>query len=236
MMIGKEFWISLVLLALSAITIAAQAGPVTIATRFGSFQVPAKSLQELSWATVVRQQYDFSCGSAAVATLLTYHYDMPTSEAQVFKWMFRHGDREKIKTYGFSLLDMKNYLDMRGLNTDGFRISLKDFIEIGVPAITLINTAGYKHFVVIKGVDDDKVLIGDPAVGTVVVPKAYFKQQFWTGTVLGARAKLEVAQRHFNNPRDWRAHPDSPLGEGIERSGLNATGALTLPGVIQLRR
>lgn len=49
----------------------ANAGQVTIVNRFGSFQVKAKSLQEKGWDRVVRQQYDYSCGSAAVATLLT---------------------------------------------------------------------------------------------------------------------------------------------------------------------
>lgn len=225
-------WIMCLLLAAAA----AHAGPVTIATRFGTFEVQAKSRHELSWATVVRQQYDFSCGAAAVATLLTYHYDMPTSEAEVFKWMFRNGDREKIRTYGFSLLDMKRYMDMRGLNSDGFNLTLDAFIDIGVPAITLINTKGYKHFVVVKGAARGKVLIGDPAVGTVAIPRAYFEQHFWTGVVLGARAKLNIAQQHFNNPRGWQAYPGAPLVESMPRSGLSAMSALTIPGIIQVRR
>lgn len=206
----------------------AAAGPVTIASPFGSFRVEAKSHHEMRWDTVVRQQYDFSCGSAAVATLLTYHYARKTSEAEVFEAMIRSGDREKIQAQGFSLLDMKRYLDGQGLDSDGFKLSLDDFLRIGVPAITLINTAGYKHFVVIKGIEDGRVLVGDPAVGTVVVPKDHFKT-LWSGVVLGAREELRIARQNFNSDRDWRIRPDSPIKQGIRRSGIG-TNLLTLPG------
>ena len=215
-------------------TQAAVAGPVTIANPFGSFQVKAESLNELRWENVVRQQYDFSCGSAAVATLLTYHYEQPTSEVAVFESMIQRGDAEKIRTYGFSMLDMKQYLDSKGLNSDGFRVKLDDFIGIGLPAITLINTGGYKHFVVIKGMDDGNVLVGDPAVGTVVVPKEHF-ETLWTGSVLGAREDMLLAKQYFNNDRDWRVRPESPLRQGMQRSTIGSA-ILSLPGRNELGR
>ncbi|RYF14189.1 MAG: peptidase C39, partial [Oxalobacteraceae bacterium] len=42
-----------------------------------NFTAPVTSLIGRRFETVVRQQYDFSCGSAALATLLRYHYDDP---------------------------------------------------------------------------------------------------------------------------------------------------------------
>lgn len=210
------------------------AGQVTIANRFGNFQIEAKSLQEKGWDRVIRQEYDFSCGSAAVATLLTYHYQLDTTEAEVFETMIRAGDAEQIQRHGFSMLDMKRYLDHRGLNADGFRISLDDFIRIGVPAITMVNTGGYKHFVVVKGIDDDSILVGDPAAGTLVVPREQF-EQLWNGTVLGARADIEVARRHFNHDQDWAVRPDSPLARGVNRSSVGAS-LLTLPAFNELGR
>ena len=47
-----------------------------------------ESLKERAFRYTVRQQYDFSCGSAALATLLTYHYATPTDEEDTFKAMF----------------------------------------------------------------------------------------------------------------------------------------------------
>jgi len=188
----------------------------------------------MRWDGVVAQQYDYSCGAAAVATLLTYHYGRPTAEEEVFESMIRAGDVEQIREQGFSMLDMKRYLDAQGLNSDGFRVELDDLARIGVPAITLINTGEYRHFVVLKGLDDDTVLVGDPAVGTVAVPKAHF-ESIWSGLVLGARADTEIAKANFNHERDWRIRPSAPVGSGIDRTDV-ASMLLQLPAINELGR
>ncbi len=223
-------------LVMSLQAIPLQAATVAIALNggFGSLTVPARSHEEMRWDGVVAQQYDYSCGAAAVATLLTYHYGRPTAEAEVFESMIRAGEVEQIREQGFSMLDMKRYLDAQGLQSDGFRVELDDLARIGVPAITLINTGGYRHFVVLKGLDDNTVLIGDPAVGTVAVPKAHF-ESIWSGLVLGARADMEIAKANFNHDRDWRIRPSAPVGSGIDRTDV-ASMLLQLPAINELGR
>src|SRR5215467_4814997 len=76
------------------------------------------SLRELKIRSVILQKYDYSCGSAAVATLLTYHYGDPITEEVAFRAMFDNGDQEKIQREGFSLLDMKRFLDAQGYRAD----------------------------------------------------------------------------------------------------------------------
>ena len=134
-----------------------------IAPLAGTLNVPVVSMKEARFSSTLRQQYDFSCGSAAVATLLTHHYGQTVSEAEVFQVMFANGNRDKIRADGFSMLDMKRYLDARGFPTIGIEASLDKLLEAKVPAITLINENGYSHFVVIKGVRADEVVIGDPS-------------------------------------------------------------------------
>lgn len=207
---------------------AVTAGTINISNPFGSFTVRAKSLQEMRWDRVIQQKYDFSCGSAAVATLLTYHYDLPTDEDEVFQAMIRVGDRRKIQQYGFSMLDMKRYLDQRGFRSDGFKMTLDKLIKIGMPGITLLNAQGYKHFVVVKGLDNSHVLISDPAVGSVVVPRSHF-ETIWNGAILGARAHVDVAKQHFNSDEDWRIRPRAPIDQGVSRAGIGPL-LLTLPG------
>src|SRR3546814_4791885 len=82
--------------------------------------------------------------------------------------MFVRGDQAKIQAEGFSMLDIKQFLDRRGLESDGFRMSLDKLADIGVPAIVLINTGGYRHFVVIKGIEAERILVADPAFGTTI--------------------------------------------------------------------
>jgi hypothetical protein len=213
----------------TAATSVSLAGPAVIQGAGGSFSIPVMSLKEKRWTNVVRQQYDFSCGSAAVATLLTYHYETPVDEALVFEEMFVRGDQPKIQAEGFSLLDMKQFLDRRGLKSDGFRMTLDKLADIGVPAIVLINTGGYRHFVVVKGVEADRILVADPAFGTTIWPRDRFEAAWGGGIILAAREGIEVAQVHFGDIPDWQIRPKAPIGQGVDRSGL-ATFALTLPG------
>ncbi len=153
----------------------AQAGEVGFTSAAGGvFNVPITSLKEARFKRVIKQEFDFSCGSAALATLLSYHYDTPINETAVFTDMYNIGDQERIKKYGFSLLDMKQYLAAHNMRADGFRVDLKRLVEIGVPAIALIETQGYKHFVVVKGVRGDRILVGDPARGTRTIPLEKF--------------------------------------------------------------
>src|SRR3546814_1255924 len=76
----------------------------------GSYAIHVTSLKEARFKTTVPQQRDFSCGSAAVATLLTYQYGQPVTEAEVFRYMYDHGDQARIRKEGFSLLDIRGYL------------------------------------------------------------------------------------------------------------------------------
>ena len=205
------------------------AGPAVVQGAGGSFSIPVMSLKEKRWTNVVRQQYDFSCGSAAVATLLTYHYETPIAEARVFEEMFLRGDQPKIQAEGFSMLDIKQFLDRRGLRSDGFRMPLDKLAEIGVPAIVLISTGGYRHFVVIKGIEAERILVADPAFGTTIWPRDRFQAAWGDGIILAAREGIEIAQENFGDIPDWQIRPKAPIGQGIDRSGL-ATFTLTLPG------
>lgn len=206
--------------------VSAEAGNTTVRAG-GMFNVPVKSLKEKRFRKVVQQQFDFSCGSAALATLLTYHYGTPVSEMEVFKAMYEAGDKEKIQTVGFSLLDMKKFLDQRNFDANGYRASLDKLMDVGIPAITLINIRGYLHFVVVKGVDDDRILVGDPALGMRTYERDEF-EKIWNGILFVVTERLEVAQDNFNVRRDWRVRPEAPLGSAVDRQGLTSF-SLTLP-------
>jgi len=168
----------------------------------GPVAVKVTSLKELKFGRTVQQRYDFSCGSAALATLLTYHYEDRVQESDIFMAMYNAGDKDKIRREGFSLLDMKNYLQRRGYESDGYKISLDKVRQVGVPALVLISLHGYKHFVVLKGVTARTVLLGDPALGARVMTRKEFEAS-WNGLVFLVRSHKEVAVRHFNQAAEW---------------------------------
>jgi predicted double-glycine peptidase len=178
-------------------------------------------MKELRFASTIHQQYDFSCGSAALATLMTHHYGYPLSETTAFQAMWQRGDQQKIRREGFSLLDMQRYLASLGFKADGFRLPLQKLIEARLPAIVLIEEKGYKHFVVIKGGDDGRLLLGDPSSGTRSVTREHFESTWPTRLLFVIHEG--PARAEFNLTADWRAAPRAPLGEAVARTGLGAT-------------
>ena len=210
-----------ILLAAAALSTAAPAAhsQMFFNTGSGNFQARVTSLRDMPFRAVVRQQYDFSCGSAALATLLSRHYGRAVSEATVFQAMYTAGDQAKIRQVGFSMLDMKNYLKSQGFEANGFRRKPSDLRNISTPAIALIQVGTYRHFVVVKGVRADKVLVGDPALGLKAYPLADF-ERVWNGILF----MIEPSPGHsaaFNRTDEWTSLLHGPF-EALDDYSLEA--------------
>ncbi len=213
---------------LSAAPHPAPAGEVPMVIGGFSTSVPVESIRERRFRSVVRQHYDFSCGSAAVATLLNYHYDWPTDERSVLLSMMALGDQEKIRREGFSLLDMKRYLKSIGFNANGYRANLAKLESVGIPAIALINHNGYLHFVVIKGVRKDVVLIGDSALGLRVVDRGDF-EKMWNNILFVITNEKELAQSTFDRAEDWQLSPVARFDAALSDQSLASFTVQTVP-------
>lgn len=125
-----------------------------------------QSMREMNYSHLVEQQYDYSCGAAAVATILRYGFGMENiTEKQVLKGLFKVADPQVVKKRGFSLLDIKHYVQRIGLAGRGYKVSVKGLRRIRVPTIVLLNLDGYYHFVVLREVEGRRVFIADPALG-----------------------------------------------------------------------
>lgn len=188
-----------------------------------------KSLIETRYDTVIRQQFDFSCGSAALATLLSFHYGQDRGEASVFRGMWEGGDQAKIQKLGFSLLDMKRYLASSGIEANGYKVTLAQVEEAAVPGIALIAPDGYRHFVVVKGMSDGFVLVGDPALGLRRVDRERFEKD-WNGVYFVVTGGVNINQLTFNAEAQWGRLAafgvDQGVFEPLSQQALN----LTAPG------
>jgi len=224
---SKTFLAGLILGGALMLAGTASAGEARVAVFGVPSTVAVKSYVARKFDSVVHQKYDFSCGSAALATLLTYHYDHPISEEAVFDAMWAVGDQANIRAKGFSLLDMKLYLTSIGLKADGFRVPLDKLREVGVPTIALIIRRGYAHFVVLRGIAKDYVLLGDPALGAVRVSRKEFESQ-WNGIAFAIRNAVDTARAHFNLYRDLPPAINASFGLAMTQQSL-ANVTLLLP-------
>lgn len=205
--------------ALAVSGCAAQAGGAakvvqTSMTGSGDYVLPISSVLETRYAGVIRQQYDFSCGSAALASLLRFHYGYDVGEELAFRGMWFRGDREQIRKVGFSLLDMKRWLASRGLQADGYEVSLDAIAETGIPGIALIAIKNYRHFVVVKGLRDDEVLLGDPSIGLTVMPRSDFEEA-WNGIYFVLSEEPDRVRSTFSTQSQWAAYPRAPIGSDL---------------------
>lgn len=164
--------------------LSAQAAPKPLAILPGgglAFK-PVQSMRERRFVNLVQQQTDFSCGAAAMATLLNEAYGWSFTEEQVIEGMLAGADPELVQHMGFSMLDMKRYAETLGLRARGYRLQPEQLAEVKVPSIVLLDVRGYKHFVVMQVSTDNWVYIGDPVLGHKKMTLEDFTQG-WNGIV-----------------------------------------------------
>jgi predicted double-glycine peptidase len=141
---------------------------------------PVKSLLELRRHNVVIQEWDLSCGAAALATILRYQYGDPVSEKDVAKALMIRKEYIENPTLvkirqGFSLLDLKRYVDGHGYRGIGYgKLTFAELVN-KAPVLAPVNLVGYNHFVIFRGVMKDRVLLADPAWGNRTMQRDDFE-------------------------------------------------------------
>lgn len=148
----------------------------------GLIHLQSGSIKGQRFERMVRQHTDFSCGAAAVATILRYAYHRPVTEQDVLQGLYRVSDVALVQKKGFSLMDIKRYVQTIGLRGAGFRIAPAALSRIKVPVIVLLNLRGYAHFVVVRKVRDGRVYLADPALGKRSLPVSAFDSD-WDGII-----------------------------------------------------
>jgi predicted double-glycine peptidase len=173
----------------------------------GLYVKQVQSYREVRMTRVIPQTEDFSCGAAALATLLRYHFGNRLSERQAILGMFEQGDKEQIRKVGFSMLEMKRLCEKLDYRADGYKIDLQKLRQITIPVIALIDTRSYKHFVVIRRADERFVYVSDPSFGNRRIPLEDFETS-WnrivfvvTGPVSGQPEGLYVERLNLTLPK-----------------------------------
>lgn len=188
------------------------------------------SARELRFTDLVQQKTDFSCGAASLATILKYAYGREVTETEVLIGMLKVADEEEVRKRGFSLLELKNYAESIGFRGVGLRMETENLEKVAIPTIVLLDIRGYKHFVVLKKAEGDKVYVGDPALGNKVMSRSDFEaawnniilavvgENFDEQTVLLQPAEPLSARRLLAGTAPYQ--PANIIGFGIEHSVL----------------
>ncbi len=155
------------------------------------------------------QQQDYSCGAAALATVLNYQFQDRMTEQEVIGFIFIHGQtpEEGVKKYlrrqGFSLLDLKRFAEFRGYKTVGYKgMTLDDLVdtlnEDRMPILVPISPMGYHHFVIVRGLFGKRIYLADPALGNTTMTINQFLS-IWVEGIGFLISKKPTAQASAQN-------------------------------------
>ncbi len=169
-MFGKLLVVLCVLLTVSGTARAGDVAFSSVLPNGAIYTGQVESMRERRFRNLVRQHTDYSCGAAALATILKHAYHLNTDEATVIEGMMGVADPELVRQRGFSLLDIKRYVESLGMRGRGYRVDEARLRSLRVPGLVLMDVRGFRHFVVLKQIRDDVAEIGDPILGNRAIP------------------------------------------------------------------
>jgi predicted double-glycine peptidase len=165
---------------------------------------PVRSLLEARQDRVVVQAWDLSCGAAALATLLNYQLGDEISEKEIALGLIKREEYLRDPNLvrfrqGFSLLDLKRFVDGRGYKGVGLGQLVIDDLKSTAPIMVPVNFNGYNHFVIFRGIAEttsgkSRVLLADPAFGNRTMLLEEFEAAWLEHPKLG-RVGFTVAER-----------------------------------------
>jgi len=140
---------------------------VDVVTPAAQIRVPVRSWKTLRDARVVKQNLDYSCGAASLATLLNEFYGQSVTEQELLKAM----ENDKLRA---SFEDMQKALPQFGFWAQGYAASFEQLTKLKAPVVVYLKHRKDDHFSVLRGINQNTVWLADPSLGN----RTYSKEQF----------------------------------------------------------
>lgn len=164
----------------------ALADSAALHTQTLSGSVPLQSWKQLRDARLVKQDKDYSCGAASIATVLSEYFRRPTTEDEVLKLLVDVAQNEGRASFA----DMEAILPKLGFKGVGLATSWEQLIALKIPVIVYVRQRKEDHFTVISGISDDKVKLSDPSLGNRILTRGQFKAMWETRNQPGLEGKM----------------------------------------------
>lgn len=198
-------------------------------------QLPVVSLRAQRDAGVVKQRHDYSCGSAALATLLSYGLDDAVDEEALLRSLIDPLSAEELAALqdkGLSLRALQQLARERGHKAQGFRVGASQLAKLTRPVIVFVKPGGYGHFAVLKGLRGDRAYLADPSIGNLRMPLYRFLDMWADEAGQGVILVVERASGEW--PARYALQLGEPAGPPLEVLGAarRIDAATPLPTLI----
>ena len=122
-----------------------------------------KKMPVYTWEGVIAQSDSYSCGAAALAMVFVKH-DLKVPLMEI--------ERAIVKPWkGCTMLDLKSYAQMHGINSTGWELRFEELRKINMPSIVSVRGS---HFLVIDSINKDVVYFRDPLRGSSTISRDDF--------------------------------------------------------------
>ena len=150
--------------------------------------VPVDSWTEIRDQGIIKQRFDYSCGSATVATVLRHFYRLEVDEVTII-------DKIGLKDE-FSFADLARVMEEYALKAVAVALDFGHLQRMTMPAIVYLDFHGQGHFSVLRGISSSSVWLGDPAWGNIHMSPDRFRGMWETRDDEQAPGKILIALPH----------------------------------------
>ncbi|WP_428086898.1 C39 family peptidase [Candidatus Thioglobus sp.] len=201
-------------LLLFCLAFSASAGVIVPVTN-GSIEVKAKTWRALRDARIVKQDKDYSCGAASMATLLNEFYHQSLTEIELLKAMDKGDGRA-------SFDDMARILPQFGFRGLGYALSFEQLSKLKIPTIVYLKHRKDDHFSVLRGIDKNTVWLSDSSLGNRTYSKTQFLDMWDARNNQTLQGKILVILPNHKSKRAVDFFTKSPKRQSLLASGLQA--------------
>ena len=138
-----------------------------ISTQSLNGTLPVTSWKTIRDKNIVKQDKDFSCDSASLATLLKEFYGQSLTEETLLKAM----DKGDLRA---SFEDMQRVLPQFNFKAQGYAATYEQLTKLKAPVVVYLKHRKDDHFSVLRGIDANTVWLADPSLGN----RTYSREQF----------------------------------------------------------
>ena len=187
----KLFLPGLGLVCLGVFVVSTARADATLTTPTLQGSVAVQSWKDRRDAQIVKQDLDYSCGAASLATILNGFYGEAVTEEQILKAMNKEDGMASFSDMAAVLPHLSTSEGLQGsFKGVGLALSFAQLQKLKVPAIVYLRYRGDDHFSVLRGISENTVWLGDPSWGNRRLSLHQFLEMWETRDDPGYKGKV----------------------------------------------
>lgn len=194
-----------------------------------TFRKPVESWKERKTRHVVMQKRDYSCGAAALATLVRYYWGHNVSEETVLNVIEKMLTREELEersTEGLTMTDIREAAVKMGYQATVGEVTLAQLSESKIPVILVLKLNEINHFVVCRDIIGDCVFLADPIRGNTRISLAALKRAWVKNAILVVAPEGATSSQRSQMDVEYRERIEGYLNRQAVRRQLTGVSAI----------